>query len=202
MKKNIVLILAVISVIILVFILWDTEPSSSSKQDSRNANNKKSSDRTFNQENNNTLIPFAAPSADQTTNRRRQRELTPEQKRENREEFARMRKEIPGNMFIPGELSENEQQQRRDFTRKIILLGNKVRNGKATTEEKKEYYSMRSKEVEDKIEFAEYIIKRVKEKNSETGRDYLPERILQRSTQDMEKLNEELQTYTDKLKAL
>jgi hypothetical protein len=132
----------------------------------------------------------------------RRRTLTPEEKLENEREFARMREKIPGNMFIPGELSEEERKEQGKFMKDMILLGNKVRKGTATKEETRKYYEMKTREVEDKIEFVRYILDRVEEKSRETGKQYLDEKTLSGSEEDIRKLEKELKTYQDKLESL
>jgi hypothetical protein len=134
--------------------------------------------------------------------RKKNRELTPQQRRENEKEFARMRKKIPGNIYIPGKLSEEEQKERREMMKKIILLGNKVRKGTATTEETKEFYTLKSKEVSDKIDFARYIFQRASEKSSETGEEYFPQRIKDKHSANMKILQDELDSYKKKLSEL
>jgi hypothetical protein len=84
----------------------------------------------------------------------------------------------------------------------MILLGNKVRKGTATKEETRKYYEMKTREVEDKIEFVRYILDRVEEKSRETGKQYLDEKTLSGSEEDIRKLEKELKTYQDKLESL
>lgn len=132
----------------------------------------------------------------------RRRTLTPEEKLENEREFARMREKMPGNMFIPGELSEEERKEQGAFMKEMILLGNKVRKGTATKEETRKYYEMKTEETEDKIEFVRYILNRVEEKSRETGKEYLDKKTLSGSDEDIGELEKELKTYQDKLESL
>jgi len=128
--------------------------------------------------------------------------LTPEEKKENKREFARMREKIPGNMYIPGKLSESEANKHRKFLKEIILLSNKVRKKTATVEETKKYYSMRIRQTSDKVEFMNYISNRILEKRTETGKEYLNDEMLKQVNLATQKNIKELQTYKDKLNRL
>ncbi len=139
---------------------------------------------------------------DNNSERMRTRELSDEEKAENEREFKRMREKIPGNMFIPGELTEEEGKERRQITRDIIVYGNKVRKGTATREEKKRYYELRVKESKDKLEFLNYIIGRSKEKSEETGKTYLDEDSLKESGGALKKIQDELKGYEEELRKI
>lgn len=132
----------------------------------------------------------------------RRAELTQAERDENEAEYRRMRETIPGNLFIPGDLTPEEQKERRALLRDMIVLGNRVRKGTATTEEKKRYYELKKKEASDKVEFMEYIIKRVGERRAETGKQYLDDKTIEESAEIINTFKKEAQKFDEELKKL
>lgn len=129
-------------------------------------------------------------------------ELTDKDRKENEREIKRMMEKIPGNMWIPRDLTEEEQKEQRKMLRDIVLYGNKIRKGTATKEEKKIYYGLKSKQVADKIEFVEYIIGRVAELKDETGETYLDDDIISQSKDSIKDFRAEYEKYLDELNKL
>jgi hypothetical protein len=127
------------------------------------------------------------------------RELTPEQRAENEREFKRMREKIPGNMFIPGELSPEQAKEKEEMTRDLVYLGNKVSKGKATAEETKKYYQLKVKETEDKVEFIKYTFNRTEELAKETGRKYFDEETMNENKEALKNIEKELSEYKEAL---
>lgn len=131
-----------------------------------------------------------------------QRELTPAQRAENEREFARMREKIPGNMWIPGSLTEEERKDRESTFRDIVVLGKKVEKGTATPEEARRYYTLQIRVTGDKAEFIEYTLNRVAQLQEEQGAGIMKGSMMERGREAVERMYSEVEEYQEKLKEL
>lgn len=101
--------------------------------------------------------------------------LTDEEREENRREIALMKEALPGNMWIPEEPAPGSGAARGEKLRKTIELGDRIRKGIATREEKIEYYQFQIRSSRDKIDLIRYIEARTAELAEISGDSYLSE---------------------------
>jgi hypothetical protein len=99
--------------------------------------------------------------------------LTDEQRAENRREIARMKEALPGNMWIPDEPAPGSAAEQGEKLRKTIELGDRIRKGVATREEKIEYYQSQIRSIRDKIDLIRYIAARTVELADAGNASYL-----------------------------
>jgi hypothetical protein len=130
------------------------------------------------------------------------RELTEEERLENEREFKRMRQKLPGNMWLPGDVSREESKRQEKVLRDMIVLGNKVQKGTATKKESQRYYSLKLKSLEDKVELIEYFQERTAEKEKEDGREYLTEDDIQQGKEAIEEIRNEADEFREKLESV
>jgi len=118
-----------------------------------------------------------------------------ELKAEDEREIMRMREMLPGNMWIPGEPTQDETREHQNTLRDMVTLENKLRKDSATGEEKKTYYEYKIKMVDDRIAIIRYYQKRTKELEEDTGRNYLSEQDMAHGNNAITELEEKRQEY-------
>ncbi len=145
---------------------------------------------------------FQLDKTAETAGESKARTLTSAEKEENEREIRRMMQKIPGNLWIPRNLTEEEQKERRKMLRDAVVYGNRVRKGSATPEEKKRYYELKTKQIGDKIEFVQYVVGRILELRIETGREYLDDDDIEQSRKAIEEFKKEYELYKKELDTL
>ncbi len=136
----------------------------------------------------NPAVPDEAPDED----------IEEDPRAEDQREIERMKQALPGNMWIPGEPSEEEAEKQQKILKDVILLENKIRKDTATTEEEKIYYEYKIKTVQDKIDIIQYYQKRSAELEIETSRPYLSEKDIEHGNKAILELEQQRKEY-DKL---
>lgn len=128
------------------------------------------------------------------------RQLTEEQKEENRREMAKMAEALPDNMWVPKEpAAGGYNPEQGEKLRKSIELSDKIRKGSASAKEQADYYSYKLKETKDKIELIRYIARRTNELSGKTGKEYLTQSDVATGEQRIEELVQLADTYQQKL---
>jgi len=128
--------------------------------------------------------------------------LSAEERAENEKEIALMRKTLPGNTWIPYDMTESEQKAQREQMKESIMLENKMRRGTATLEEKRRYYENQIKSTQDRIDLLEYYMKRTAELTKETGREYYSKEDLAVGQESIEEFKDQIADYRNKLEEL
>jgi hypothetical protein len=128
------------------------------------------------------------------------RQLTEEQKAENRREIARMAEALPYNMWVPKEpATGGYNPEQGEKLRKSIELSDKIRKGSASAKEQTSYYSYKLKETKDKIELIRYIARRTKELADQTGQEYLTQNDVATGEEKIAELEQLADQYQQKL---
>ena len=127
---------------------------------------------------------------------------TPEQRAENAREIARMKKDLPGNMWIPEDPRFGIDPGRADKIRKAIELSDKVNKGTATREEKIEYYQYKIKSTQDRIDIVNYIARRTAELRAQNGKPYLSDQDIETGKKTVAELSRKISGYKDQLTQL
>ncbi|MCP4113439.1 MAG: hypothetical protein GY749_49245 [Desulfobacteraceae bacterium] len=117
---------------------------------------------------------------------------------ENQREIERMKQALPGNMWIPGEPSEEEAEEQQQMLKHTILLEKKIRKDTATNEEKRVYYGYKIKMVQDRIDVIQYYQKRTSELETEGNRPYLTKEDIEQGNKAVAELEYQREEY-DKL---
>ena len=193
-RKKVLIITGVISIIIIIFFLVVLMNNSSDSKVS-SMNGKNSIGGVFSN-------LFTPKSSLGLSKQRLKRELTEDEKEETEREIKRMKEKIPGNIYIPGILSQEEAKIRRKMLRDVIYFGNKIRKGTATEKEKKRFYNIKEKQVTDKIEFIHYVLNRTKELSKENGKTYFNNSIILQSERVIELLKEKQKEIKEELNNL
>ncbi|MCP4350897.1 MAG: hypothetical protein GY795_35985 [Desulfobacterales bacterium] len=117
---------------------------------------------------------------------------------ENQREIERMKQALPGNMWVPGEPSEEEAEEQQQMLKHTILLEKKIRKDTATNEEKRVYYGYKIKMVQDRIDIIQYYQKRTSELETGTNRPYLTKEDIEQGNKAIMELEYQRKDY-DKL---
>ncbi len=120
-------------------------------------------------------------------------------KAEDEREIMRMREMLPGNMWIPGEPTQEESREHQNTLRDMVILENKLRKDAATGEEKRTYYEYKIRMIDDRIAIIRYYQKRTKELEEDTGRDYLSDQDMAHGNNAVTELEYKRQEYVRSL---
>ncbi len=118
---------------------------------------------------------------------------------ENQREIARMKKALPGNIWIPEDPRSGRNENRAKSLKKAILLSDKIAKGKATPEEKAEYYKLKIKAARDRIDIIEYIQERTQELSARNNKTYLTEDDIIAGKKAVADLEKKIENYRLKL---
>ncbi|MGM0452377.1 MAG: hypothetical protein ACQERN_04330 [Thermodesulfobacteriota bacterium] len=131
-----------------------------------------------------------------------ERGLSPEEKAENREEIARMKEKLPGNMYVPKDPRDGFDQAGGEKLKNAIQLENKINKGTASREEKIEYYNFKIESISDRIEIMNYIADRTAELSEKSDKTYLSETDRSVGKNRIEEMKKRLSQYEEKLSEL
>ena len=127
------------------------------------------------------------------------RRLSPAQMAENRREIKRMKEKLPDNMWIPENPQFGKGNERGKRLGKAIQLGDKIKKGTATPEEKIEYYEFKINSARDRIELMQYIADRTRELEEKNQKQYLSASDIETGNEKIADLEKKISTYQEKL---
>ncbi|MDM8518161.1 hypothetical protein QUF76_18340, partial [Desulfobacterales bacterium HSG16] len=154
--------------------------------------NKKSDKKALIKLENNPIVPEEEPDDD---DKRDPEDL----KAEDLREIARMKQALPGNVWIPGESTQEEAEEQQKILKDVILIEKKMRKDSATPEEKRIFYKHKIKMVQDKIDIIKYYNQRTAELEIETGKPYLSQEDIEHGNKAIDELEHKRKEYDKEL---
>ncbi len=146
---------------------------------------------------------FPKSKVEKPSNFKDPRALTAEEKAENKREIARMRKALPGNIWLPtDEFSQEDSDKQKEWLRKTLTIESKILNKTATKEEQKDYYTYQLKSSKDKIDIIKYYQARTAELSKKKGTEYLDDADIEAGNETIVAIEKEIAEHSKKLAEL